>query len=99
MKETPLANIKPSEGKVFKVDSSISCVLLGSANINRLGFMIYNNSTKILYVRFGANASLTDFSLQIGAGEYYELPSPTYTGAITGIWDEENGTAQITEMT
>ena len=84
---------------VTKVASSATNVTLKVSNSLRLQLFIFNDSTNILYVKFGQTASLSDYTLKILAGGFYELPYPVYTGRVDGIWDSVNGNAYITEMT
>lgn len=66
-------------------------------NTKRLGATIYNDSTKILFVKLGAGASDTSFSAKLGVGGYFEVPFG-YAGIVTGIWSTANGFARITEF-
>lgn len=58
-----------------------------------------NNSTSILYLKFGGAASLTSFSVKIAAGGTYEMAQYAYVGEIHGIWAAANGAVLVTEMT
>ena len=81
--------------------SSASAVTLLAANTNRKGALIYNESTAVLYLGLCpvASVSTTNYTLQIAAGGYYELPAPVYTGELSGVWAAANGSARITELT
>ncbi len=80
------------------VDDSASVVTLKAANINRLGLTIYNNSSEVLSVKLGATATLADFNFKIAVGGYWEMPSPIYTGIVTGIWaNNSTGAALVAE--
>lgn len=83
------------------VASSASSVTLLAANALRQMATIYNDSTAVLYVKFGTAAAITpaSYTVQIPAGGYYELPHPVYHGRIDGIWAAANGAAHVTEMT
>jgi hypothetical protein len=50
----------------------------------------------VLYVKFGAAASTTSYTVQIAAGGYYEFPQPVYCGEVDGIWASANGAARLT---
>lgn len=82
------------------VSGSATSVTLLASNANRLGATIYNDSTAILYVNLAGNAaSITNYTVQLVSGAYYELPTPhLYTGAITGIWASATGAARVTEL-
>lgn len=57
---------------------------------------IYNDSTAVLYVKFGATASTTSYTVQIASQTYYEFPQPVYGGQVDGIWASANGVARTT---
>lgn len=94
------ANFAPSSstGTTSSVASSSTVVTLLAANVQRKGATIYNESTAVLYVRFGAAASATAYTVQVAANGYYELPFG-YTGIVTGLWATANGSARVTELT
>lgn len=79
------------------VSGSASSVTLLSSNISRKGATIWNNSTAILYVKFGSTASATSCTVKMVADAYYEVPFG-YTGIITGIWASATGNARVTEL-
>ncbi len=83
------------------VSGSASSVTLQASNASRLGLTIYNDSSATLYVKFGSSASATSFTVQLQAGEYWELQTSgcRYTGIVTGIWGSATGAARITELT
>jgi hypothetical protein len=79
-------------------DSAANQTLLAS-NANRLGATIHNDSTVALYLKLGATASLTSFTVKMAADSYFEVPYG-YTGIIDGIWaSDASGAARITELT
>ena len=81
------------------VNSSATSVTLQAANGKRLGWYVYNDSSAILYVKFGATASTTSFTVQIAAGGQWAMPpGAVYTGIIDGIWASANGAARCTEL-
>lgn len=80
------------------VSSSASSVTLQAANSARKGWFCFNNSNAVVYVKFGTTASSSSFTVKLSAGGYYELPTPPYTGIITGIWASANGAALVTEV-
>ena len=80
------------------VASSASSVTLLASNASRLGATITNDSTAILYVKFGASASTSSYVVRMPSNAYYEVPF-RYTGLIAGIWDSATGNARVTEMT
>lgn len=80
------------------VASSATNVTLLSANSNRLGATIFNDSTQTLYIKLGSTASNTSYTVKLLSNGYYEVPA-RYTGRIDGIWSSANGNARITELT
>ena len=88
-----------SQGSPVQIASSNSAVTLVAANPKRVMFIIFNDSTQILYVKYGGSASSTDYTVQIASGGYYEAPVPVYNGIVTGVWAAANGNGYITELT
>ena len=82
------------------VASSATSVTVLAANTSRKGACIFNDSTAVLYLKFGATASTSSYTVQIAASGYFELPLPNvYTGIMDGIWASANGNARVTELT
>ena len=63
---------------------------------------MFNDSTANLFLKLGATASTTVFTVKIAAGGYWEMPvTPSgqcYGGTVDGIWDAANGSARLTEL-
>lgn len=81
------------------VASSASNGTLLASNPARIGALVFNDSTQALYLKYGATASTSSFTVKIAAGGFYEFPEPIYTGQVDGIWDAANGNARLTELT
>jgi hypothetical protein len=60
------------------------------------GRAVFNDSTSVLYLKFGATASETNYTVQIAGGGYYEFPQPLYAGEVDGIWASATGNARLT---
>ena len=88
-----------STADVDSLTSSASSQTLRSANADRRGLIIFNNSTAILYVKFGATASASDFTFRLVPQGVFEMQSPVYTGLIDVIHASANGTVLHTELT
>lgn len=88
---------KSGTATLANVAGSASSVTLLASNTDRRGATIQNDSTAILYVKFGSAASTTSYTIKMAADSYYEIPFG-YTGIITGIWSSATGSARITEM-
>lgn len=89
---------KSTTGVTSSVASSIASVTLLSANPNRLGATFYNDSASILYLKLGATASASSYTVQLFYKGYYEIPS-NYIGQVDGIWTVATGSARVTELT
>jgi hypothetical protein len=89
--------LSPQSATLANVSSSASSVTLFAAAGGVKGRTIYNDSTAVLYVKFGATASTTSYTVQLAAGAYYEFPRPVYGGVVDGIWASANGAARTTE--
>jgi hypothetical protein len=89
-----------STSAVTSVSGATSSTSLLAAKLTRAQATFYNDSTANLYLKLGATASTTSFTVKIAAGGYYELPTAggVYTGAVDGIWDAANGAVRITEV-
>lgn len=84
------------------VPASIVNVTLLASNLDRLGAYLVNDSpTANLFLKFGATASITSYTVKIPPLAYYEFPWPCYTGQVDGIWDVAvfGDEARITELT
>jgi hypothetical protein len=77
--------------------SNVSATILAS-NANRLGATIYNDSLVDMYVKFGATASATSFTVKMAAASYFETPF-AWTGIIDAILASSTGNARVTELT
>lgn len=85
--------------RVTSIPSAVTASVLAAADLGRVGFLIYNDSSADLYVKYGLEASTTDFTFKLAPGQTYEAPvAPNYVGVITGIWGAVNGAARVTEL-
>lgn len=87
-----------TDATLSNVNGSASSVTLLAANTDRRGLLLVNDSTATLYLKYGATASTTSYSVKMEPGSYWEMPRPIYTGRIDGIWSAANGAARITEL-
>jgi len=98
--QAPIATLAPTAATATRSDvaSSATSVTVLASNASRKGATVYNDSTKILYLKFGTTAATTDCTVRMMPGDYYEVPFG-YTGRIDGIWASANGNARVTELT
>lgn len=80
------------------VSGSATSVTLLSSNGSRRGATIYNDSIAVLYVKLGATASTTSFTVKMYEDDFFEVPFG-YTGVIDGIWASAAGSARVVEFT
>ncbi|MFD9398344.1 hypothetical protein ACFWA4_05925 [Streptomyces sp. NPDC060011] len=91
-----MSTLGPQTGATANVASSATNVTLFSAVGNARGRTIWNDSTAVLYVKFGATASSSSYTVQLSPGAYYEFPQAVYSGQVDGIWASANGNARVT---
>ena len=66
----------------------------------RKGFIFFLEGSNTAYVKFGAGASSSDYSITIiGPGGFYELSSLRYTGELSVAFKNTTGLLRITELT
>ena len=94
----PTMTQRTSTATLSNVAASATNVTILASNANRQGAFVYNDSTAVLYLKFGAIASTTSHTVQLAAGQLYEIPVPVYTGIIDGLWASATGTARVTEL-
>lgn len=88
----------PVSATTSSVASSATVVTLLGVNTSRVGVIVVNDSSAVLYLKYGATATTSDYTFKILAGETKDLTVPIYQGVITGIWASANGAAKITEL-
>lgn len=96
--------VQSATATLANVAGSVTSVTLQALNAARKGLVIVNDSTSILYVKFGSTASTTSYTYFMngsigGVPSILELPAITYTGIVTGIWVAATGSARMTEIT
>lgn len=91
-----MTTINPQAATAANVASSATSVQLFAAASVVHGRTVYNDSTAVLYLKYGATASTTSYTIQLAAGAYYEFPQPVYGGEVDGIWASANGAARVT---
>lgn len=80
------------------VTSSATSVTLFAAAANPAGRFVFNDSSAILYIKFGSTAaSTTSHTIAVAAGGYFTFPGPVYGGQVTAIWASANGFARTTQ--
>ena len=80
------------------ITSSTTSQLLFASNTSAIGRTIFNASSNVLYVRQNDTASTTLYKVQIGSLDYFEFPSPLFTGNVYGVWAATQGGALVEEQ-
>ena len=79
--------------------SATSSSLILAANTARKGFCVSNVSTSKLYLSFSSPASVTSSFIEVYPGAFVLFDQQLLvSNAIYGIWNNANGTAQVTEF-
>ncbi len=69
-----------------------------AANTSRKGATVQNDSSNTLYVKMGATATTSSFTVRLDPYDYWEVPGG-YTGIIDAISSAASGNAAVTELT
>lgn len=84
---------------ITQVGDSATSITLLALNTSRVGATISNDSTAILYLKLGATASTSSYTVKLTQDAHYEVPFG-YTGIIDGIWaSDAGGNALVDEIT
>jgi hypothetical protein len=95
----PTKEVRAATNTRSSVSGAAVDTLLLASNANRLGATFFNESSAILYLALGTTAaSLTNYTVQMVTGAYYEVPF-AYTGEIRGIWASATGAVRVGEIT
>lgn len=85
-----------SSSIVTSVADTITSTTLVAANTSAKERIIFNDSSAILYVKFGTTASSTDFTMKLYTDESL---TTKYRGRIDGVWSADStGAARVTEI-
>lgn len=74
-------------------------VTLKASNASRRGLILYNTGSKLVYVKFGATATPTDFTIPLPAGQVWEMSEPIYTGIIDAVASSGTQVVNVSELT
>ena len=94
-----MASVRVYTANTTAVTASTTSQTLLALTHGRRSAIIYNDSNKSLCLKYGSGASLTDLSVVIPPGGYYETVE-YWVGELSGIWASgANSKAYITEFT
>lgn len=94
--------VQPSTSTLTSVVASGSSQMVLASNSSRLGAIItyVDTAGTILYIKYGATASATSFTVPLFPGGVHVVPSPVYTGEIDVISSgSPSGHVYVTELT
>jgi hypothetical protein len=94
----PTEQKRPASATVSSIIASTTNQTVVAANPNRKGLILFRSGTGTAYIKFGATATSTDYTVQLTNNTVYELPNPIYTGIIDVIFSGTAGTLKITEI-
>jgi hypothetical protein len=84
---------------VTRATNSLSNQTLLNANGSRKSVFLYNDSTNTgCFVKFGATASATSFTIKLFSTDTYIMDPPVYTGIIDYICDTASGSMEVNEQ-
>jgi hypothetical protein len=76
--------------------TSITSATLKASNTNRKVLTIYNQGPGNLYLYYGTGASVSNYSIKLRIGDYFEIDK--YTGLVSAIFDAAGSVAKVTEI-
>jgi hypothetical protein len=87
-----------ASASVSRVANSASNFTLVSSNASRKGLFLYNDSSTNCYVKFGATATTSSFTVKMFSTDTYIMDPPAYTGIVDAICDAASGSTQVSEL-
>jgi len=69
-----------------------------SPNPNRVGAIVFNEGSATAFLKFGANATQSNYTVQVATKAYYEIPF-TYQGRVDATFSTNTGNLRVTELT
>lgn len=83
-------------GTLSNVAEATSSTTLASSSTSRRGFIVFNDTSNPLKLKFGSTASATSFTVIVAAATHWQMPLALYTGTVTGISVGTGGTWRVT---
>lgn len=83
-------------GTLTNTSVATSSTTLAASSTSRRGVVVHNDSSQVLFLKYGTSASSTSYTFLVQPGEHWWMPMPLYTGAVTGIAGAATGTWRIT---
>ncbi len=92
-----MSSTSSQSATLANVTSSATATALFAATGSSKRRIVFNDSSSAMYIAFSGTASLTNFTVKVAAGGYYEFPIPVMAGSVSAIWDTANGFARTTQ--
>ena len=90
---------KIATATITRVTASVTSVTLKAANSSRGGLLLYNDTKKDAFVKYGLTASATSFTILMRPRAHHFIDGPIYTGIVDAIWKAgATGAMQVTEL-
>lgn len=86
-----------SNSTVTRVTASTTSATILAANGGRRTTVIFNEGSAKVFIKLGASASTTNYTIQLGAGGSFIIPEG-YTGIISAVFSTNTGNVQISEL-
>lgn len=83
-------------GTLTNTTVAITSTTLAALSTSRRGMIVHNDSTEVLFLKYGSTASATSYTFRIAPGDHFIMPMPLYSGTVSGIAGVANGTWRIT---
>lgn len=88
-------NVRPifptsTVASLTNISGTTGSVLVAATDGNRRMMLAVNDSTAVLYLRYGVTAGTQTYSIRIPSLGYWEMPLPIWQGEIDAIWDSVN---------
>jgi hypothetical protein len=90
---------RPATSTVTSVNVTTANTTLQASNANRLGLTIWNDGGQRIFVKLGATASTTSFTVKVANQSFYALMDPVYTGIVDAVTSTGTATVLVTELT
>lgn len=93
-------NSPTDDPTVTVVAASATAVTLFAAAGRVSQRLVYNDSTQVLYLKYGSGAAANSYTTQVPAQTLWEAPSGggAYNGLVTGAWASATGSGYCTEV-
>lgn len=83
---------------LVSISASTDPILLLPANDNRKALSIYNDSSDVLWIKFGSGITSSFYNFEMPKKSLWESEFYTFNGEIWGLWPTASGSALISEL-